>query len=120
MVPGVDTPSIGRDPETRGPLVSLLTQWYTGAEQGTEGDRVDLPNDAAAIADLVLLFLLYVQETEAEHGEGSLDAIVSMATMFVQYARDTEARHGGDFLEFLQRQALEAFGGDEEDEDPAS
>jgi hypothetical protein len=110
MVPDVDTPSIEPRPEIRGPLISLLTQWYTGADKPTVGDSVALPDATAAIFDLWLMFLLYVQEAGEEYDNATLDAIVSMARMFVQYAKETENKHGADFQEFLRRQALEAFG----------
>jgi hypothetical protein len=76
------------DPEIRGPLISLLTQFYNGDE---DGDAVDIPDAPAAIIDLAFMFVAYVAETEAEHG--------------------------GDFREFLQRQALEPFL-DDDDEPP--
>jgi hypothetical protein len=81
MVPSVDTPSTQPGPEIRGPLVSMLTQLYSGDSEIADG--VFVPGTTAAIVDLSLMFLTYVQEAEAEYG--------------------------GDFLEFLQRQAQEPF-----------
>ena len=88
----MDIPSIAPRPEIRGPLISLLTQLYTGLAGGpspdvpaelTEGASVTVPDTEAGMMDLLLMFLAYVRETEAEHG--------------------------GDFLEFLRRQAEEPF-----------
>ena len=84
MVPEVDEPALAPEPETRRALVTLLTQIYDGYKTG-EDAQVDvfLPDWEQAVSDLARMFLVYVAETEAEHG--------------------------GDFLEFLRRQALEAF-----------
>lgn len=89
MVPGMDAPSTEPRPEIRGPLVSLLTQFYNGDEIG----------DAIAISDAPA-------------------AIIDLAYMFVAYVGETEAVHGGDFREFLQRQALEPFLDDDEPPGP--
>lgn len=89
MVPGMDAPSIEPRPEIRGPLVSLLTQFYNGDEIG---DVISISDAPAAIIDL--------------------------AYMFVAYVAETEAVHGGDFREFLQRQALEPFLDDDEPPGP--
>jgi hypothetical protein len=110
----VETPSIEPRPEIRGPPISMLTQLYI--DSGDDLIRLTDTDLWAAMQDLVLLFLLYVNETEHEHEGGSgravLDAIAKMARMFVEYVATAEQQHGGDFREFLQEQALEAFGGD--------
>jgi hypothetical protein len=92
MVPDVNAPAIQPGPETRRQLVTMLTQFYSGADEPTEGVDVQFPDALEAIIDLAMMFLAYVGETEAEHG--------------------------GDFLEFLQRQALEAFGEDDDAPSP--
>lgn len=73
-------------PAIRLPLISLLTQYYTGADELTSGQPVDLPHDLLSIMDLVVMFL--------------------------EFARETEAAYGVDFTEFLRRQALAAYAPD--------
>lgn len=78
-------PGIEPRPEIRGPLISLLTQLYTGADQTPDmAVGVDVPDATAGIVD--------------------------MAIMFVLYAKEAEGGAGADFLEFLHRQALKAEG----------
>lgn len=109
----METPSIEPRPEIRGPLISTLTQLYIDSGD----DRVELTETDlwAALADLWLLFSLYVGETEHKAGGDSpqviLDAFAGMARMFVKYVEAAEQQHGGDFRQFLQEQALEALGG---------
>jgi hypothetical protein len=116
----VETPSIEPRPEIRGPLISLLTQLYI--DSGDDLIELTESNLWAALADLGLLFLLYVAEREHEVGgaRSTLDALASMARMFVKYVEASEKQHGGDFRKFLQEQALEAFGGDSGEAPPGA
>jgi hypothetical protein len=82
------------DPEIRGPLISLLTQLYDGLDEGRVGETIG-EGDLAAGATVEL------RDLEA--------SIRDLAVMFMTYVRQTEAEHGGDFLEFLRRQAEDAF-----------
>jgi hypothetical protein len=80
-VPDVETP--GRQiPEIRGPLISVLLQFYEGIEAD---DPVSIP------AGLELL------------------ALIDLIWVFLQYVRETEREHGGNFPEFLQRAAKGAY-----------
>lgn len=96
----------------------MLTQLYVDSGD----DRIELDDTDlwAALQDLVLLFLLYVQETEEEHSsvQSTLDAFASMAQMFIKYVESAENTYGGDFRQFLRERALEAYGGGEPDAIP--
>jgi hypothetical protein len=89
------------DPEIRGPLISLLTQLYDGLDEGRVGETID-EGDLAGGATVEL------RDPEA--------SIQDLAVMFMTYVKQTEADHGGNFLEFLRRQAEDAF---RPDDDPA-
>lgn len=95
----------------------MLTQLYI--ESGDDRAEFGETDLWAALPDLMLLFLLYVQKTHAVAGgtPSTLYALAKMARMFVEYVTEIEEKHGGDFREFLQEQALEAFGGDGRAED---
>jgi hypothetical protein len=83
MVPDVNALAIEPGPETRQQLVTMLTQFYSGADEPTEGVGVEFPD--------------------------GLEAIVDLAMMFLDYVRETEGQYGGDFQEFLRRKALEVL-----------
>jgi hypothetical protein len=72
-------------PEIRGPLISMLLQFYAGADAPAAGDPVSIPED--------LTFL----------------ALIDLIWVFLQYVRETEREHGGNFPEFLQRAARGAY-----------
>ena len=72
--------------------MALLTQVYDGYKAGRDAQvDVFLPDFEQAVSDLAATFMIYVAETEAEHG--------------------------GNFLEFLRRQALDVY---PEDDTPAA
>jgi hypothetical protein len=79
------TPAYSVVPDIRGPLISALLQFYTGADGSAEGDPVSIPE---GLAFLALIDLIWV---------------------FLQYVRETEREHGGDFPGFLQRAARGAY-----------
>jgi hypothetical protein len=87
------------DPEIRGPLISLLTQLYEGLDEGRVGETIG-EGDLAAGATVEL------RDPEA--------SIQDLAVIFMIYVKQTEAEHGGDFLEFLRRQAEDAFRPDDD------
>ncbi len=89
----MDIPA-GVVPEIRGPLISLLLQFYTGADEPTVGDPVSIPRE--------LHFL----------------ALLDLVWVFLQYVRETEREHGGDFPAFLQRAAKGAYSIDPYMQDP--
>jgi hypothetical protein len=111
----MDLPGTGPDPEIRGPLISMLTQWYTGADKPTAGQDVELPDVTASLVDLIGLFVLYVREAAEDHDTAAMEAVAAMAAMFAEYARNIDQKHPGSFLEFLQRQAREAYFSEEPD-----
>lgn len=102
-------------------MVSLLTQWYTAlgrppGSQPAAGDDVDYPDNILAVIDLEKMFLQYV--LEAGPDTVGLGAIICLARMFAEFARETEKLVPGNFLDFLQRQAIEPFLPEDPD-DPA-
>jgi hypothetical protein len=107
-------PGVEPAPETRLPLISLLSQFYDDTGLAA-GDDVDLPDLLAALTDLFLMFMLYVNESQAEFEGAELGAVAMFARMFADYAKETEkVRDKGGFLEFLSRQAGKAYGGDDD------
>lgn len=112
MVPCMEVPGIEPTPESRGPLITLLTQLYTETE--VPGDNSTwFPDASASLVDLVLMFTTYVRDTGAAYGGGAPEAVDAMARMFVEYARTREQEHGGNFQDFLQRQAVVPYLPDE-------
>jgi hypothetical protein len=93
------------DREIRGPLISPLTQLYDGLDEGRVGEAI-------GEGDLAVGATVELRDPEA--------SIQDLAAMFMTYVKQTEAEHSGNFLEFLRRQAEDAFCPDDDPRDPLS
>lgn len=104
----MDTP-YQPDPDIRGPVISLLLQWWyaEAGELGRQADRISFPEAGVAMGDLLAIFVAWVERTGQADDQGG--AVSELARMMVRYAKETGAASEVSFLEFLQDQAAEPY-----------